>query len=110
MPGGDLVSNLSVKGLLSNVYKTGFAAGAGVAFPLMLGKDLYKILDNKIMGVAPVQTRRYASPYNLGAFNLYGADGQSFLAQKGAQNGGFAIFTPREWHDYKAKFGNNYVY
>lgn len=110
LPGGDLVSNLSVKGLLSNVYKTGFAAGAGVAFPLMLGKDLYKILDNKIMGVAPVQTRRYASPYNLGAFNLYGADGQSFLAQKGAQNGGFALFTPAEWSDFKAKFGNNYVY
>lgn len=113
LPGGDLINSLSVKGLIGNVYKTGFAVGAGVAFPLMLGRDLYKILDNKIMGAAPVQTRRYVTPYNLdniGDFTLYGAAGQSFLAQKGAQNGGFALFTPSEWNDFKAKFGNNYVY
>ncbi|MDD6173687.1 MAG: hypothetical protein PUB86_05325 [Elusimicrobia bacterium] len=113
LPGGNLINSLSLKGFLGNVYKTGFAAGAGVAFPLMLGKDLYKILDNRIMGVAPIQARRSANLYNLGGadFYPYGVEGQNFLNQKAAQNGGFALFTPKEWSDFTAKFGgNNYVY
>ena len=111
LPGGNLINDLSLKGFAGNMYKTAFATGAGVAMPLMLGKDLYKLFDNKIMGVTPVKAPAYSAPYNLGGLNFYGAEGQRFLAQKAALGGGWALFTPGEWSDFTAKFGRpDYVY
>lgn len=116
LPGGNLINDFSIKGLLGNVSKAGYSLAGAAGMGLMFAKDLYGYFDRRLLNIniSPAKSfgvKLFDSPASS-EFKVYGDNNFSWeLSRKAAALGGWDFVWPGGYDDVSRVFGTDkYVY